>query len=110
MNKTQLIDIFQNRIKNLDNIKGTKEILKKFFEVQKLDIEIDNTSFNLNDLFSTKNDNTSAVAIPVAYDFQNILNTIKEEPKLKEYYDLMKKSLNLKAEKSKENKKVEKKN
>lgn len=67
--------------------------------MQKLDIEIDNTSFNLNDLFSTKNDNTSAVAIPVAYDFQNILNTINEEPELKEYYDLMKKSLDLKTKK-----------
>lgn len=29
MNKTQLIDTFQNKIKNLDNIKGTKEIPSK---------------------------------------------------------------------------------
>jgi hypothetical protein len=99
MNKTQLIETFKNKIKNLDNIKSTKDSLNKFFNVQKLDIEIGSTPSNLNELFSAKNDNASAVAIPVAYDFKNILNPIKEGPELKEYYDLMKKSLNLKTAK-----------
>ena len=96
-----VINSFNKKIETLNKLNDTATKFKTFLSKEKFSVIIDNSTKSLNDLFSSKGDNSSAVTIPVPFNTDKIFNEIKNKDDLKEYYTLIQSSYNEKDEKVK---------
>ncbi|EDV18508.1 uncharacterized protein TRIADDRAFT_62975, partial [Trichoplax adhaerens] len=96
-----VINNLNKQISNLNNLNNTTTKFKTFFEKTKFPVLVDDAEKNLNDLFSIKNNNSNAVAIPTPVNTDNIFHEIKEKKDLKQYYTLIHNSFKANDEKVK---------
>ena len=96
-----VINSFNEKIETLNKLNETATKFKTFFEKEKFTVQIDDTMKSLNALYSKETNDSSALTIPMPFDTNKILGSIKDKKDLSEYYTLIQNSYNKKDEKVK---------